>query len=689
MTTTERTYAAFPDELKKRRQWVSYITVTTKKSYKDGTPKLDKHPMNPRTGEAGNHSDAKTWGTFAEAVAAVKKYGHAGIGYVFSADDPYTGIDLDDCRDRLTGGIAPWAQQIIVLLSTYAEISLSETGVHLIVRAVLPEGRRRRSVEDGVVEMYDTTRFFVVTGQHLEDTPMTVERRPAELLRLHTEIFSDQEPEVENTHGTHQPPTLDDLDVIEHAFHASNGKKARDLYESNWEQYGYASSSDADEAFCCVFAFWTRDEAQLERIWLDAPIGARSKTQERQDYRHVTIQNAFARVTTWFGCDGIPYIYKRINPYAKTEPADPEPGTESENTPCPDLMEMIAELQRLIANRDSTIATLQTENARLHALLTHHAQVYKNHFLRPAERLTLTAATYCVAQASEGAPEALVKVPLARIAEQAGVSEKTAGRVVAKAAEEWRLFSREVREGEGAPYEFRNRLTGKLEERYGDATFISLSQPLIETLERAAELEPDRPQHGGYHPKRYVCPDCGPSADVLHVWSPVCGGCGAVLDEQQSYVMSRGEPDGASGGQDGLSRENESDCPSSGQVVRPSTYPQREHRRAASYIRSSSDQVVQSWAGIRDLHRQRQATAVLRARDFFPREERDRPRAVCRGCGNDEWQRSDDGEWRCRFCQIPPGASYGDCYYCAGALEPQRVPAVGLMGGKPCCQRHL
>jgi len=71
-----------PDELKARPQW-----VTHKK----------KIPFNPRTGKAADTTDPATWGTFDEAYQAAQRRHHAGIGYVFSPDDPYVGIDLDDC----------------------------------------------------------------------------------------------------------------------------------------------------------------------------------------------------------------------------------------------------------------------------------------------------------------------------------------------------------------------------------------------------------------------------------------------------------------------------------------------------------------------------------------------------------------------------------------------------------------
>src|SRR5207244_12523629 len=55
--------------------------------------------------------------------------GFAGVGFVFSSDDPYTGVDLDKCRNPETGQIEEWAQGIIEQLDSYTESSQSGTGV--------------------------------------------------------------------------------------------------------------------------------------------------------------------------------------------------------------------------------------------------------------------------------------------------------------------------------------------------------------------------------------------------------------------------------------------------------------------------------------------------------------------------------------------------------------------------------
>ncbi len=113
--------------------------------------KKTKVPYSPSTGTRARSDDRTTWSTLSEARRAVEEEGHDGIGFVFTADDPFCGVDLDGCVDRQTGEIQPWAADILDRLDSYTEFSPSSEGLHIIVRAELPEGRRR----GGGVEMYD------------------------------------------------------------------------------------------------------------------------------------------------------------------------------------------------------------------------------------------------------------------------------------------------------------------------------------------------------------------------------------------------------------------------------------------------------------------------------------------------------------------------------------------------------
>jgi hypothetical protein len=126
-------------------------------------------------------TNASTWGTFEGALVVYDAGEVDGIGYVFSADDPYTGVDLDDC---IEGGVLhAKAAEVVAFLDSYTEISPSGAGVHVLVKGVKSGSRCRTSktLWGGEFEVCDRARFFCVTGNHMEGTPRTVEERQMEL----------------------------------------------------------------------------------------------------------------------------------------------------------------------------------------------------------------------------------------------------------------------------------------------------------------------------------------------------------------------------------------------------------------------------------------------------------------------------------------------------------------------------
>jgi putative DNA primase/helicase len=141
-----------PEELKGRPQWVVWKAV-------GGKP--DKVPYSARTGRRASSTDLLTWSSFEEALEAYESGQYAGVGFVFSSADPYTGIDLDDCMGA-DGEIALWAQEIVSFFDSYTELSATGTGLHIIVRGDEPNRRK------GNVEVYSSKRFFTVTGHVLE-----------------------------------------------------------------------------------------------------------------------------------------------------------------------------------------------------------------------------------------------------------------------------------------------------------------------------------------------------------------------------------------------------------------------------------------------------------------------------------------------------------------------------------------
>lgn len=148
-----------PDEMTIRPQWVNYRAIQ-----KDNG-KLDKHPYDPRTGRRASTTELLTWSTFETVMEAYEAGIYDGIGFVFCSGDPFTGIDLDGCVDISgdTAKVTKWAMEIVREFESYAEITPSGTGLHIIVKGELPgRGGNRDSIE-----MYDMKRFFTVTGRVL------------------------------------------------------------------------------------------------------------------------------------------------------------------------------------------------------------------------------------------------------------------------------------------------------------------------------------------------------------------------------------------------------------------------------------------------------------------------------------------------------------------------------------------
>jgi len=146
-----------PQELKDHPQWVVW-------KWEERAGKATKPPYDPKTGKRASHNNPLTWGTFNDAVKALKR-GFDGIGFVFTEDDPFCGIDLDDCRDPVSGKIATWALKIIKEFDSYTEVSPSKTGLKIFLKGKLPSG----GIKTKHVEVYDRLRYFTVTGDRYDD----------------------------------------------------------------------------------------------------------------------------------------------------------------------------------------------------------------------------------------------------------------------------------------------------------------------------------------------------------------------------------------------------------------------------------------------------------------------------------------------------------------------------------------
>lgn len=272
---------SIPPVLTAESSWVCWQS-----EHRDGTH--TKVPIDPTTGAYASVSTPATWTGFEEAYQYYRETAVDGIGIVFTDDDPFIGIDLDDCRNPDSGKLADWAKDIITQLDSYTEASPSRTGIHIIATGDRPPGKNRTDS----IECYDADRYFTVTGHHLSLTPTTINNRTEEIAAIHAEYLADNvnSDETPALPTDEYPTDLSDDELIAYAVNAENGDKFERLWHGDIADY--PSHSEADQALCNLLAFWTGGDPQrVERLFNQSGL-ARDKWRNREDYRERTIQKA-------------------------------------------------------------------------------------------------------------------------------------------------------------------------------------------------------------------------------------------------------------------------------------------------------------------------------------------------------------------------------------------------------------
>lgn len=286
-------YEKIPLELKQLPHWVGW-----KYMQRPGEDHKRKVPINAMNGQPAKSNDPTTWCDFDTACLGKERFGLDGIGFMFSGDGIF-GIDIDHCYDPETQELDPAAAEIIETVQSYTELSPSGTGIHILCKGALPEGRKRR----GAVEMYSTLRYFTVTGNQfgLEYPFSDCTERVAV---MHRKYLGEEETAagaqkaalpMSAGRGTNADMSVDA--ILRRMFDSKHGQKLQDLYNGSWERYGIGdgSQSSADQAFCNTLAFWCRcDAALMDAIFRRSGL-YRQKWDKRRGaktYGQITIDRA-------------------------------------------------------------------------------------------------------------------------------------------------------------------------------------------------------------------------------------------------------------------------------------------------------------------------------------------------------------------------------------------------------------
>ena len=265
----EMNHNNIPIELRELNRWVLYrLTLDSNRG------KYDKKPFNARTGGFAQSNNPNTWCDYETAINVVDLYDGLGFmlgGGIFGVD--IDGVELND----------PVVREVLTTLNSYAEISPSGKGIHVICIGNKPRGACRK----GNFECYDKGRFFTVTGNVIEPY-RTLSYCTESIKPLYAKYLARQEEKTFLTTPTHirGGESLTDEEVIEKA---SRGSKFSDLY------YFGSFSGDAskdDMSLINILIFWTGGNvAQIDRLYRSSSL-MRNKWDRRQSgstYGQMTI----------------------------------------------------------------------------------------------------------------------------------------------------------------------------------------------------------------------------------------------------------------------------------------------------------------------------------------------------------------------------------------------------------------
>lgn len=256
-------YDKIPQELKDCKNWVGWRAVPDK----NDPQHFGKVPICISSGDNASSTDPRDWEDF---YTAESSFCRRQLGFVFT-DTPYFGVDIDRQGDALraflNGDTDNIIGEFISTLHSYAELSPSGKGVHIICRGSIPPGANRR----GCVEIYETGRFFTMTGNCIADFPVadcTETIKP-----LFEKYLSSQKTPpkpVNDPPAVVSAPAAVSLSVserLEKARISKSGEKFTALMGGKFEGH-YTSHSEADLALCNMLAFWLdKSTADMDNVF--------------------------------------------------------------------------------------------------------------------------------------------------------------------------------------------------------------------------------------------------------------------------------------------------------------------------------------------------------------------------------------------------------------------------------------
>ena len=295
------------EELKDKNLWFLWSA----KPGKNG--KVTKVPFAANGGATGTDDAHKgTWVSFDDAESARNQFQASGLGLKITKGFFLLDIDHKDISD-------PFAQLMLSRFSSYAEVSPSGKGIHIIGQCditKLPvhfDDRRKKLVLDSEyyqkrsdigLELYIgdiTNRYGTFTGNTINSLPIA-DCTQAVLTTLDKEMR--KKPKAKYSAKRDGGRAV--FDIVCDLRKQKNGDKFIRLYDKgDFSEYG--SQSEADAALCALIAFRTgADPDAIDEVFRSSAL-YRSKW-ERDDYRENTINAGIS------ACNGVFHRSKMEHP---------------------------------------------------------------------------------------------------------------------------------------------------------------------------------------------------------------------------------------------------------------------------------------------------------------------------------------------------------------------------------------
>ena len=265
--------------------------------------KRTKVPYRPDKPERkAKNNDPATWSTYAIALSAHEARKADGIGFCL-LNSGLAAFDIDNCRDPATGAIDPWAQQFVVQVNSYTEITVSGTGLRIIGRGTGPKMHRKQPASGKVsLETYRRAeRYIVMTGNPLPGAPLQladinshVDAIVAELDEKKSKAngaakpSGDQPPLMASANGA-KPAGIGDIDIDTLPISRDEESNSR----RDDPEHPYPSRSEAVMAVLIAMAGAGCTDQQMAAV-MRGPIGDHVRDQGDPD-KYLARQIATAR----------------------------------------------------------------------------------------------------------------------------------------------------------------------------------------------------------------------------------------------------------------------------------------------------------------------------------------------------------------------------------------------------------